>query len=523
MGEHGVGRTDGSAEPDEAVEAVNVARIIEGHDESRTALVSRNRTIAYDELNDLVARVRGGLAGLGIGHGDRVALVCGNGHPFVVAYLAAVGLGAVVVPLNPGSPAAELGRELSVVRPVAAVVDRSASGAWTGIDADAVSSVRHVVTVDGDAIAVAVAFDTLAESDPLEVRDVAPDHVAVLMFTSGTAGAPKAAMLTHANLLANIEQSRSVPSRITAEDVVYGVIPAYHIFGLNVVVGISLAAGAAVVLVQRFDPATALESIRNRGVTVIPGAPAMWVAFAHFDEAPADAFATVRLALSGAAKLPVSVSERMREHFGVTIHEGYGLTEASPVVTSSVGLEPRFGSVGRVLGGIELRIVDDDGGDALVGDAGEILVRGANVFAGYLDDPDATGRVLTPDGWLRTGDIGMCDTDGRLYLVDRAKDLIIVLGFNVFPAEVEDVLAGHPDVAEVGVIGVPHPHTGEAVKAFVVLRPGATSDEDALVDYARDRLARYKCPTKILLVDELPRNATGKLVRHGLDILEPTN
>ena len=178
-------------------------------------------------------------------------------------------------------------------------------------------------------------------------------------------------------------------------------------------------------------------------------------------------------------------------------------------MTSSAGLPPVFGSVGRVLVGVEVRLVDDDGGDALVGDAGEIWVKGPNVFAGYLDDPEATARVLTPDGWLRTGDIAVCDDSGRLYLVDRAKDLVIVSGFNVYPAEVEEVLVGHPDVEEVGVIGVPHPHTGEAVKAFVVLRPGATIDEDALVDYARDHLARYKAPSKVLFVDELPRNATA--------------
>jgi long-chain acyl-CoA synthetase len=251
-------------------------------------------------------------------------------------------------------------------------------------------------------------------------------------------------------------------------------------------------------------------------VTVVPGSPAVWVAFAHFDEAPSNSLATVRLALSGAAKLPVSVAERVLERFGVAIAEGYGLTEASPIVTSSAGLAPVFGSVGRVLNGVEVRLVDEDGGDALVGDAGEIWVKGPNVFAGYLDDPEATARVLTPDGWLRTGDIAVCDDAGRLYLVDRAKDLIIVSGFNVFPAEVEDVLAGHPDVVEVGVVGVPHPHTGEAVRAFIVLRPGASVDEDTLIDHARDHLARYKAPSKVLFVDELPRNANGKLVRRDL-------
>ncbi len=499
---------------------VNVARIIEGHDGSRVALISRNQSITYDELAAGSARLRGGLARLGVTDGDRVALVCGNGHPFVFGYLAIVGLGAIAVPLNPASPAPELARQLGVVGVVAAIVDRSAAGTWNEIDPTVLETVRHVITVDGDAIDDAVPIDEVMSADPLPVAGVPGDHLAVLLFTSGTAGAPRAAMLTHGNLLSNIEQARSVSDRVNATDVVYGVIPAHHIYGLNVVLGVSLSAGATVVLVQRFDPATALDSIRDRGITVIPGAPAMWVAFASFEEAPPDAFARVRLALSGAAKLPVSVAERLHDRFGIDVAEGYGLTEASPVVTSSVGLRPRYGSVGRVLAGIEVRVVDDDGTDVLVGDAGEIWVRGPNVFAGYLDDPEATDRVLTADGWLRTGDIALVDEDGRLFLVDRAKDLILVSGFNVFPAEVEDVLGDHPDVAEVGVVGVPHPHTGEAVKAFVVLRAGATLDEQALIDHARDHLARYKCPTKVLFVDALPRSATGKLVRRQLVIPE---
>jgi long-chain acyl-CoA synthetase len=222
------------------------------------------------------------------------------------------------------------------------------------------------------------------------------------------------------------------------------------------------------------------------------------------------------VAYSGAAQRPLATSERLEDRFGLVVAGGYGLTEASPIVTSSTGRIPKRGSVGVVLGGIEMRIVDDDGRDALVGDAGEIWVRGDNVFAGYLDDPEATGRVLTADGWLRTGDIGYCDEDGFVYLVDRAKDLVIVSGFNVYPAEVEDVLSQAPGVADVGVVGVPHPHTGEAVKAYVVARPGASLDEEALIEFARDHLARYKCPSKVLVVDELPRNASGKLLRRAL-------
>jgi long-chain acyl-CoA synthetase len=336
------------------------------------------------------------------------------------------------------------------------------------------------------------------------------------MFTSGTAGAPRAAMLSHGNLKSNIEQGRSANGQIVASDVVYGVLPMFHIFGLNVVLGITLMRGATLVLVQRFDPSTALDTIRERKVTVVPGAPPLWLAFSHFDDAPADSFATVRLALTGAAKMPEEAMRRLKERFGLELSEGYGLTEASPVVTSSAGLPAKPGSVGKALDGVEVRLVDESGEDALLGDAGEIWVKGPNVFLGYLGDPEQTARVLTPDGWLRTGDIAVADEDGYMYLVDRAKDLIIVSGFNVYPAEVEDVLSSHPGVAEVGVIGVPHPHTGEAVKAFVVAADGADLDEEELIEWCLDHLARYKCPSKVIFTDELPRNVSGKLLRREL-------
>jgi long-chain acyl-CoA synthetase len=494
---------------------LNLARIVEGHDPEAPALISRNRTITYGELVDQAGRLRAGLAHLGLATGDRVALICGNGHPFVIAYLAAVGLGAVVVPLNPTSPAAELEGQLAEVDVVAVVVDRSAAG-WHDVDRSRLESIRHVVAVDTAVLDGAILLDDLLTSEALPVANVAPDHLAVLMFTAGTAGAPRAAMLTHGNLLANLEQARSTSRRVGPDDVVFGAVPLYHVFGLNVVLGFSLFVGASVLLVQRFDPTSAVESIRSRGVTVIPGPPAMWVAFAELEDVPADAFAGVRLALSGAAKLPVTVAEQIRDRFGVSIAEGYGLTEASPVVTSSAGLVPRFGSAGKVLVGVELRLVDDDGHDALVGDVGEVWVRGDNVFAGYLDDPDATARVLTPDGWLRTGDLAMCDDEGWLYLVDRAKDLIIVSGFNVYPAEVEEALVQHPAVAEAGVTGVPDRATGEAIVAFVVRQPGAEVGPDELIASARDRLARYKCPSRVVFVDHLPRNSIGKLLRREL-------
>jgi len=402
------------------------------------------------------------------------------------------------------------------------LVEASGVPSFCGVDRTKLPSLTAVIITDaasettlGPATPVRT-FDSMLTGNASAWVDVDNDHPAVLIFTSGTAGAPKAAILTHLNLLENICQNFSTSDHIQDGDVVFGVLPMYHIFGLNVVLGMSLMAGAGVVLVQRFDPVTAVETFAERNVTIVPGAPPIWVAMSLMDGVDASAFATVRLALTGAARMPVDASERLKRKFGIDLREGYGLTEAAPVVTSSVGVENRTGSVGRAVQGVDVRIVDEEGNDTPVGDEGEVWVKGPNVFAGYWNDPEATAKVLDRDGWLHTGDIGLVDDDGYLYLVDRAKDLIIVSGFNVYPAEVEGVLMRHPAVFEAGVVGVSHPHTGEAVRAFVVLRPGAEADEDALIDHCRGRLARYKCPTKVLFVPQLPTGSTGKVLRRAL-------
>ncbi len=496
---------------------MNLATIIDGHDDESVALIWRNRTVTYHDLREQVGAFRGGLASIGVGAGDRVGIIVGNSPHFVVAYLATIGLGAVAVPLNPGSPGPELETELAVVGARVVIVDKLGAANWAHVDRAAVPSVDvAVVSESTDDIEGSVAFDDLLATTPLDVVDVDDDHLAALMFTSGTAGSPRAAMLTHGNLRANLDQSRSAEGHIGSDDVIYGVLPLFHIFGLNVVIGLGLSVGATIVLVQRFDPATAVQSITDRAVTVIPGAPALWAAFAHFDELDSSTFANVRLALSGASRLPVTVARAMHERFGIEIREGYGLTEASPIVTTSTGITPRFGSVGRALAGVEIRLVNSNG-DALVGDVGEVWVRGDNIFAGYYGDDEATAEVLDADGWLHTGDMATTDDDGYLYLVDRSKDLIIVSGFNVFPAEVEEMLLTHPGVVEAGVVGVAHPHTGEAVKAYVVASTGSDVDEEALIEYSLDHLARYKCPSKVIFVSDLPRNASGKLVRRSLD------
>ncbi|MEP6658371.1 MAG: AMP-binding protein [Acidimicrobiales bacterium] len=494
---------------------MNLASIIEGHPDDAVALISRNRPTTYVTLRRQVGSLRAALAAQGVGVGDRVGLLFGNERYFVVAYLAVVGLGAIAVPLNPTSPSTEIGQELATVGAIAVMVGPMSREAWQAVDPSLVPTIRIVVATSGHTIDGALTLDDYLDGEPLGVTELEPGAVAALLFTSGTAGSPKAAMLTHGSLLANINQSRASRGALAGDDVVFGVLPLFHIFGLNVVLGLTLAAGGTVVLVQRFDPSTALDTIRDRGVTVIPGAPPMWVAWTQFLEADPGSFAHVRLALTGAAKMPEEVARTFETRFGLPLREGYGLTEASPVVTSSVGVEPRIGTIGVPLPGVTIRLVDESGDDALDGDSGELWVKGPNVFAGYWDDPEATARALTPDGWLRTGDIAIVG-DGYLSIVDRAKDLVIVSGFNVYPTEVEDVLAEATGVREVAVVGVPHPHTGEAVKAFVVAEPGANIDEEQLIQFCGEHLARYKCPTKILFVDALPHGLGGKLLRREL-------
>jgi long-chain acyl-CoA synthetase len=250
-------------------------------------------------------------------------------------------------------------------------------------------------------------------------------------------------------------------------------------------------------------------------IAAVPGVFAAWLALDE-QTAPADAFARVRLCVSGATALPADVVNNMRARFGVVVHDGYGLTEASPVVTTTaVVAEPRPGSIGPPLPGVEVQLLDRDGQAVLEGDPGDIVVRGPNVFAGYWNDPDATKAVLV-DGWLHTGDVAVADADGWLTLVDRAKDIIIVSGFNVYPGEVEDALRTHVDVEDVAVVGEPHPRTGETVVAYVVAQPGTTPDPVELLRHAGRRLARYKLPTRVEVVDALPRTLAGKVVRRAL-------
>ena len=500
-----------------------VATAAADHPDRLAVVEAGGRGMTWAELDDEVDRVASGLSDAGIVAGYRVLIAVGNRLEFVTTYLGTLRAQAVAVPVNPGSTAAELARVLTD------------SGARLVVaDPDTVTAVRAAVAGLEVPLRVVVVGATLQPGersyDHLRTSPVRrvpplpdPEKLAVLLYTGGTTGAPRAAMLTHRALLANIEQVASVePPMMHGDDVVLGVLPLFHVYGLNAVLGGVLRHRAKLVLAERFDREGTLDLIEDEACSVVPVAPPVFAEWRHV-EALAERLGPVRLVLSGSAPLPADVVREFAATTGVPIHQGYGLTEAAPVVTSTLcSADPQPGSVGAALDGIELRLVDEDGRPvdaAAVDDPAEIQVRGDNLFSGYWPDgADAPGD----DGWWSTGDVGFLDAAGDLFLVDRVKELVIVSGFNVYPSEVEAVLDEIDGVGQSAVIGVPDPHTGEAVVAFVVpVAPGAGDAERAVLRAAvaarcQERLARFKNPTRIEVVDELPRTVTGKVQKGRL-------
>ena len=470
-----------------------------GHDVDGVAVIDGDLTVTYGDLHRRVAGAQDHLAARGVDRDAVVATVIGNDLDFVVWTLAILGLGGTCVPLNPSSPLPELARKMGVARPQLLLVGEAAA-AFVGADDE-----LGVSTVD-----VTTLRDLGADREPTVV-DRAPDDAAFYMATSGVSGDAKVAVLSHHNLGWVHEAMNEVDRPLSSEDVLLGVLPFTHIFGLNVVLLAGLRAGATLVMQHRFDADRSLELVRTHRVTNLAGAPPMWQRWATADVSD-DALESVTFAGSGAAALPIGVFEAVRDRFGVEITQGYGLTETSPVVTLGRGYAVRPSSVGKVVPGVDVALVDDEGTPVALGDEGEIVVRSPGVFKGYLHDQNTTDAVLTDDGWLWTGDVGIFDEDGYLYLVDRIKDIVIVSGFNVYPAEVENVLMSHPDVNGAIVTGTADPITGEAVVAHLT----GTATKESLDELCAAQLSRYKRPTAYHFLDELPIAANGKAIRREL-------
>lgn len=492
---------------------MNFAQLVDGHLDHQVALIGRAGTTSYGELADQAARLRGGLSAAGIARGDRVAVIAANNELFVTALLAVLGLGATAVPLNPASPSYELERELRAGDVVAVLAGPTGARTLAGVDTELLARLLLVGVPDGADLPGGRSLLELAGGAAEPVVEVDPDDPAVVLFTSGTSGEPRGAVLSHHNLLVNHAQVLAAdPQAVLPNDVVLAVLPLFHVYGLNAVLGLSLRLGATVVLEERFDAVRSLETVADQAVTVVAAGPPVWTAWAGLDQ-PSPALGALRRARSGAAALPLRTGELMSEVHGVTVAEGYGLTEASPVVTLPPADLVRPGSIGRPVPGVEVRLVDLDGEDALVGDPGEVWVRGANVFGGYLG---SGASPVDDQGWLHTGDVAVADDDGWLYLVDRIKDVIIVSGFNVYPAEVEEVLLSHPSVNRAVVVGAGDAATGERIIAHVVIESGALMEEVELMKHAAEHLPRFKCPSRIDVHDELPSGLGGKTPRRLL-------
>jgi long-chain acyl-CoA synthetase len=351
-------------------------------------------------------------------------------------------------------------------------------------------------------------------------HDRSPDETAVILYTSGTTGAPKGAQITEGNLRACAEVFVEV-LELSDEDRFGTALPLFHIFGQAVVLGSALLAGAGVSLQARFDPAALIDLVRGDGVTILAGVPTMYSAMvgAAPDAGPAD-FASLRLAASGGASLPGEIIRRFEARFDCAILEGYGLTESTGAATfNGLHRERKVGSVGIALPGTEVRIARKEGPEPAVGEIGEVLVRGPMVMKGYWNRPEATAQTLR-EGWLHTGDLGRQDADGDVEIVDRLKEMIVRGGYNVYPREIEEVLYTHPDIAEAAVIGVPDEHFGEEVGAAIVPRPGAALESEQIRRWAKERLSAYKVPRLFAFVEELPKGATGKVLKREI-VLDP--
>ncbi|WP_433798429.1 long-chain-fatty-acid--CoA ligase [Actinomycetospora sp. CA-084318] len=452
--------------------------------------------------------VAGALRELGVTPGDRVGLVSANVPAFPIGFYGALIAGAGVVPMNP----------MLTQREVSYYLEDSGASVVVALD-EVAGPARGAAEAAGIPVlelpAAGPADGSLAGepiTDPVERAD---DDLAVILYTSGTTGQPKGAMLTHHNLDSNCRTTVEALIRTTPDDVIMGCLPLFHVFGLTCGLNAAVASGASLALIPRFDPKAVLGIIESERVTVFEGVPTMYGALLDTD-AEADT-SSLRTCISGGAALPVEVLHSFEKKFGCTILEGYGLSETSPVASfNQPDHERKPGSIGLPVPGMELRIVDNDGADVPVGEVGEIAIRGEGVMAGYFGREEATAESI-PDGWFRSGDLAKFDEDGYLYIVDRKKQLIIRGGYNVYPREIEEVLYQYPSVAEVAVVGLKHSRLGEEVGAAISVRGGAEVDVEEVKAFAKEQLAAYKYPRHIWIVDDLPKGPTGKILHREVE------
>jgi long-chain acyl-CoA synthetase len=474
------------------------------------ALRMDDAQLTYDELRDAALRAAAGIRSRGVEPGDRVGMVLPNVLSFPIVFYGALLAGATVVPMNPLLKAREVEYYLR---------DSGARLVVTG-EQSAEPVTEAAGTVGIEAVTVGPAMpDALLADEPLDAPvDRADGDTAVILYTSGTTGQPKGAELTHAGLNSNARTTQETLLESTPDDVVMGCLPLFHVFGLTCSLNAGILAGSSLTLIPRFDGGKALSVVERDGVTVFQGVPTMFSAMLHEPDAAERDMSSLRLCVSGGSAMPVEVMRSFEETFGCIVLEGYGLSETSPVASfNHPHAERKPGSIGIPIRGVEMRLVDDDGGDVAAGEVGEIAIRGENVMKGYWNRPEDTAKAI-PDGWFRSGDLARQDEDGYYFIVDRKKEMIIRGGYNVYPREIEEALYEHPAVAEVACIGISHPDLGEEVAAAVALKPGASADPAELQAFVKERVAAYKYPRHVWLVDALPKGPTGKILRRSVEV-----
>ncbi|WP_119294855.1 FadD3 family acyl-CoA ligase [Streptomyces sp. YIM 130001] len=506
----------------------------------REAVVEGRTRISYAELGERVERAAGACIASGVEPGDRVAVWAPNTLDWIVSALGAVTAGAVLVPLNTRFKGAEAAYVLERSRAkllfvtgtflgtsyVASLRRATAEGPGDG-PLPALPHLEHVVVLSDDAPGAFRTWkDFLAGGDTVGSAEVAARADAVesaspsdIIFTSGTTGRPKGAIITHAQTLRCYDVWSELGG-LREGDRYLIVNPFFHTFGYKAGVIACLMRGATMIPQPVFNVDTVLANIAAESISVLPGPPTLHQSLLDHPARAAHDLTALRLVVTGAAVVPLQLVERLRSELHIaTVLTAYGLSEAGGIVTMCRRGDPAeviAATSGRAIPDTEVQVVTPDGDEAPPGTPGEIMVRGHNVMQGYFEDPQETKKAITPDGWLRTGDVGVLDTGGNLRITDRIKDMFIVGGFNAYPAEIEQLLGLHPDIADVAVVGVPDPRLGEVGSAYVVRHPDTTLTADDVIAWSRREMANYKVPREVHFLPDLPRNASGKVVKGEL-------
>ena len=479
-------------------------------DGDRPAVKLDDIVLPYAVLDAAAARAAGMLRERGVGAGDRVGLQLPNVPYFPIVYFGALRLGAVVVPMNPLLKPREVEYHLSDAGASMLLAWHDFAAAAEG--GSAAAGAECVLVKPGEL------EQLLGAAEPVdEVTERDDADTAVIIYTSGTTGTPKGAMLTHANVRAGAEVARDLVDA-GPESVVVATLPLFHVFGMTSVMNVTVRARGLMTLIPRFEPGKALDVVQRDRATTFAGVPTMYAAMLHHPERERYDASSLELCVSGGSAMPVEVLRGFDEAFDCKVLEGYGLSETTGMGSfNQPDRERKPGSIGQPVGGTEMKVVDKDGDEVAQGEPGEIVMRGPFVMKGYWDNDEATAEVMQ-DGWFHTGDIATVDDEGYFFIVDRKKDLIIRGGYNVYPREIEEALYEHPAVREAAVIGVAHEALGEEVAAAVALKEGEQATPEELRDFMKGRVAAYKYPRTVWLVDELPKGPTGKILKREIEI-----